>query len=484
MMSHLSFPTAFFFFEFILRVYLCYTVITRRLSVGVSWGWICLILFLPIIGTVTYLNLGEYRLGRRRTSRIKAVQAAIHRISAHFQKTTPSIELLPETSKAFAKAAHGLFKSPLIPGNDIELLKGADETFPQLIADINAAKISCDLEFYIWSDGGRADEIAEALMRAAQRKVQIRLLVDQIGSAKFIKGKIAKRLIASGVDLCAALPSGLIRSLIRRPDLRVHRKIIVIDGSIAYTGSINLADPRLFKKSSGVGQWVDAFCRIQGPAVKALEIVFLSDWCVEKGIDFGPEERKFHLQDNSVRKTAQIQCLPSGPAIKNSTIEQTLITAIYSAKTKITLTTPYFVPNEQILYALIAAASKGIEVTLVVPNQVDSKLIQYASRAFLRDLAHAGVKIKFYNIGLLHTKSVTVDDEFCLFGSLNLDPRSLRINFEITLAIYEKKFVLNLENLQAEYIKNSLSLDLGSDYFTSGYRRFKEDLARLLGPIL
>jgi cardiolipin synthase len=158
------------------------------------------------------------------------------------------------------------------------------------------------------------------------------------------------------------------------------------------------------------------------------------------------------------------------------------VTAIYSAKSKLTLTTPYFVPDEQILYALIAAASKGVEVTLIVPARVDSKFVQYASHAFLKNLVEAGIKVELYTAGLLHTKSVTVDGEFCLFGSLNLDPRSLRINFEITLAIYEKEFVHSLEKLQDSYLKKSRRYD-PSD-FTSRWGRFKDDLARLLGPVL
>jgi cardiolipin synthase len=479
-MSHISLLGTFFFLEFALRVYFVTKVVSRRLPVGVSWAWISVLLSFPLAGTIAYLNLGEYRLGRRRSSRIKAVGNAIKKISDTFSETQQSPHLLPDTSRSFAKAVSGFFSSPVIAGNDVELLRGADEAFPRLIADINAAKTSCDLEFYIWSDGGRADEVGEALIRAVGRKVRCRLLVDQVGSSAFLKGKMSKRLVSAGVELTVALPSGLIRSLFSRPDLRIHRKIVVIDRRIAYTGSINLADPLYFKKNAGVGQWVDAFCRVQGPAVRALEIVFLSDWCGENQTDFIKEEEAFPYQDTSVK----IQCMPSGPAIKNSPIEQTLITAIYSAKSKLTLTTPYFVPDEQLHYALIAAASKGVEVTLIVPALADSKLVQYASRAFLSDLVEAGVRVELFTGGLLHTKSVAIDGEFCLFGSLNLDPRSLRINFEITLAIYDKGFVQDLENLQATYIKSSRNFNSESNHSKSQWTRFKEDLARLVGPVL
>jgi cardiolipin synthase len=472
----------FFFLEFALRVYFIIKIVGRRLPVGVSWAWISLLLSFPLIGTFAYLNLGEYRLGRRRSERISSVGNAIKKLVDLFSVSHAPSSPLPETSQAFAQAVTGFFGSPVISGNDVELLRGADETFPCLIADIDAAKTSCDLEFYIWSDGGRADEVGEALTRAVGRGVRCRLLADQVGSSAFLKGKMSKRLVSAGVELSVALPSGLIRSIFTRPDLRIHRKIVVIDGHVAYTGSINLADPVYFKKNAGVGQWVDAFCRVQGPAVRALEVVFLSDWCGENQTDFVEKEKEFSFRDSSVKKTAQIQCIASGPAIKSSPIEQTLVTAIYSAKNKLTLTTPYFVPDEQLLYALIAAASKGVEVTLIVPAKADSRFVQYASHAFLRDLTEAGVRVELFTDGLLHTKSVTVDGEFCLFGSLNLDPRSLRINFEITLAIYERDFVRELENLQASYLRKSRRFD--SSRPTSRWIRFQDDLARLLGPVL
>ena len=158
--------------------------------------------------------------------------------------------------------------------------------------------------------------------------------------------------------------------------------------------------------------------------------------------------------------------------------------AIYAAEKELILTTPYFVPNEVMLYALVAAARKGVDVTLVVPEQVDSRLIQYASRAFLRDLVQAGVRVALYRGGMLHTKSVTIDGQFCLFGSLNLDPRSLRINFEISLMLYDAEFTQRLRTLQCTYVERSLLLDLAMCDAQSWTALMREDLARLVGPVL
>lgn len=476
--------TALFLCDLILRIYFCVRIIQRRLPVGVAWAWIGLIVFFPFAGTVIYFYLGEYRLGRRRTERLRASQRAVRKFFASSFKHDRAEELLPEPDRTFALAVRGFFGSPFLKGNEIRLLPDSDSAFRQMILDVGAAQASIDMEFYIWSDGGCADDFGEAVIRACARGVKCRLLVDQIGSRSFLAGPMRKKLEEAGVELCAALPSGIIRSFFARPDLRIHRKIVVVDGAIAYTGSLNLADRRLFKRKAHVGQWVDSFCRVKGSAVQALGLVFLSDWCVELDLDFEAEERKSDFKNIAQGATADIQCLPSGPAIKNSAIEQVLVMAMYTARHSLTFTTPYFVPDEIMLYALIASAKRGVKVTLIVPAQVDSRMIQYAGRAFLRDLVEAGVCVALYEGGMLHTKSVTVDGSFCLYGSLNLDPRSLRINFEISLAIYDDAFVQDLTRLQRQYLAHSTILTVAACDAQGWRLRLKENLARLAGPIL
>jgi len=478
-----SYGAFLFAVDFLLRAYFCIRIVQRRLPVGVSWAWISIILFLPVVGTLLYLNLGEYRLGRRRARRLHAADVAIRSLMG----PAPAIDEesdLTESSKSFAKGIRALFNSELLDGNDVELLRDADAAFPRMLTDIEEAQVSCDMEFFIWSDGGRADLFGEALIRAAARGVRCRILVDQIGSAGFVRGPMAKKLRAAGVQLRAALPSGILRSLFARPDLRLHRKILVIDGTVGFTGSLNLADPRFFKSNAGVGHWVDALCRVGGPAVQSLAQVFLSDWCAETGEDFLAAENQLSDLNSATVGKAKIQCLPSGPAIRSSPIEEALIMAIYTARSELVFTTPYFVPSEALLYALMGAARRGVDVTLIVPKVVDSKLVQYASSAFMLDLVEIGVRVALFRDGLLHTKSITVDGEFSIFGSLNLDPRSLRINFEISLAIYDKIFTRELQSLQQDYVASSVLINLSSAQAQPAWKRFREDLARLAGPLL
>ncbi len=478
---HVFMPWIAFFIDLLLRLYFCYRILQRRLPVGVAWSWLGLVLIFPFAGTILYLYLGEYRLSARRQRRQEVATAVIRNlIHARFPLRSQILDGM-EPARTIEQMSWGLFKSPILEKNNIELLRNAEAAFPSMIQDIDEAQISCDMEFYIWSDGGLADQFGEALIRAVRRGVKVRVLVDQIGSNSFIKGSNINKLREAGVVVQLALPSSLWRSFFSRPDLRIHRKILVIDNAVAYTGSLNLADPKFFKIDAGVGQWVDAACRVRGPAVEALGLVFLADWCIETGEDLQTELSKIKFQDKAVNGSVNIQCLPSGPAIKNSAIEQVLITAIYAAKSEVRMTTPYFIPSDAFLYALTSAASRGIKVTLIVPAKVDSHLTQFASRTFLKDLHEAGVEVALFNGGLLHTKSIVIDGEVSFFGSLNLDPRSLRINFEITLAIYDKNFSNHVRDLQAHYLSESTIYVNAPE---SRWVSLRGDLARLTSPLL
>lgn len=478
-----------FSFDLIIRLWFGARIIHRKLPASLAWAWLCMILFVPMFGTVVYLYFGEYRQSRRRQRRLLKAQETIDRVVDKILKSEKDVFIDKKSNDALlANAFQTMFGWPALNQNQIKLLRNADEVFPTLIADIDSAQYSIDLEFYIWSDGGRTYDFAESLIRAAKRGVRCRLLVDAIGSAQFIKGETYGKLRDHGIQIALALPSGFWRSIFTRPDLRVHRKIVIIDDCIGYTGSMNLADPIFFKKEAGVGQWVDAFARLQGPSVHALLGVFLSDWCAETGEDFAKNAADIKIKNkelNHVTETsAVIQCLPSGPAVKNSAIEQALIMCLYEAREEIVLTTPYFIPSESFLYALIAAARRGVKTTLIVPALVDSRLTQYASRSFFQDLIAAGVKIALYEKGLLHTKSVTIDQTYCLFGSLNLDPRSLRINYEITIAVYDSAFTKEVCDMQNSYLNDSNLFTLQDIKQETSLEMWKGDIARLIGPLL
>jgi cardiolipin synthase A/B len=475
-----------FLADLTIRLGLAVRVVMRRMPVGVSLAWLAIILVFPFAGAVLYLLFGEYRLGPRRAARAAAYRKTPTDKSASW-KERDQVELakLKPECPALARLARSLLDAEVLPGNHLELLENAGAAFPVLIADIGRARQTCYLEFYIWSPGGIADEVGAALLDAAKRGVDCRVLVDAIGSSAFVKSALARDLRQSGVRIVAALPAGPLLLLFRRPDLRLHRKIVVIDGRVGYTGSMNLADPRFFKQKAGVGQWVDALVRLQGPVVDALADTFRLDWELETGQGIQPPAAQG--AENAAQAglgTALIQVLPTGPDARVEAIEQVVLMAIYTATREVILTTPYFVPSESLLLALLTAARRGVAVTLIVPARIDSRLVHFASRANQADLLAAGVKVALFQGGLLHTKSITVDGQFSLFGSLNLDPRSLRLDFEITLVVYNPDFTAALRRLQQLYLDGSTLLLLDVCRNRSALERFAEDTARLAGPVL
>jgi cardiolipin synthase len=471
-----------------IRIGFSLRVIKRRLPVGVSLAWLAIILIFPFAGAVIYLVLGEYRLGRSRIRRAVAYQDAMRAKSsegADAARTDPAS--LGPPGVAVARLAESVLGAPVLAGNRLELLENAEAAFPVLIADIDRAAKSCNLEFYIWFPGGRADEVVAAMIRAAKRGVECRILVDAIGSKEFLKSTLVEELCQGGVKVGTALPAGPLSLFFVRPDLRMHRKIVVIDSVVGYTGSLNVADPKLFKQDAGVGQWVDAFARVQGPAVAALEAVFRKDWAVETGETIAAQKPGFSEKPgffSDSEGSAGVQVLPTGPAVRVDAIEQVVLMALYAAEREVVLTTPYFVPSESLLTAMLSAAGRGVQVTLIVPAKIDSKLVHFASRANQTDLLAAGVRVALFEGGLLHTKSITVDGRFCLFGSLNLDPRSLRLDFEITLLIHDEDFTAALRKLQEVYLAKSSILDLAACRARSKLELLAEDSTRLVGPVL
>ena len=474
-----------FAFDLTFRMGLCLRVVMRRLNVGTSLAWMTIIIVFPFAGGVLYLLLGEKHLGRRRAHRATLLHPA-YRAWLEELCQRAHIDWKPEEDSAHAlsQLTETVVGIPALPGNKLELIGKWDDVLKSIIKDIDGAQSTCHLMFYIWNVGGMADEVAAALIKARERGVACRVLLDAVGSKDFLRSPLCRQLIAAGVELNSALKSSIIRMWFVRLDLRLHRKIVVIDGDIAYTGSLNLVDPRYFKQDSGVGQWVDAMTRITGPVVESLAVIFFADWELETGQS--PETLESRLDVHPVKEQgpAAVQTIPSGPEFRPDAIYKVLLSTIYSARRELVLTSPYFVPDEAMLTALTSAAARGVDVTLIVPKKVDSMLVRFASQAHQGDLLAAGVKIFGFDGGLLHTKSVAVDGEFALFGSLNLDPRSLWLNFEITLAIYDNTFTSQLRALQQSYLDDAEPLTLEQWKNRTFTQRLTENIARLLGPLL
>jgi cardiolipin synthase len=460
-------------------------VIMRRRPVGVLLAWLAIILSIPVLGVLFYLFVGENRISSKYVRRFRGIQelygqwqqSLSTRSAVDWSGMSPGIFPLQHQAET-------VFEFAALQGNRVQLLTDYASIFRSIIDDINQSRSTCHLEFYIWYPGGLADELVDAVIKAAQRGVICRVLVDALGSKAFLKGDLPRRLRDAGVRLGVSLPVGIFSTLFSRADLRNHRKIAVLDGKISYTGSQNLVDPRHFKQEEGVGQWIDAMLRIEGPAVEALGGIFLQDWELTTGATLAMLEECHDVAPVEEQGPVVLQAMPSGPARKPLAILQLLLSTFYAARRELVVTTPYFVPDDSLLTALISAAHRGVAVTVVLPEKNDSRLVDYASRAVFEDLLDAGVTIAAFRGGLLHTKSVTVDGEFCLFGSVNLDMRSLWLNFEISLMIYNREVTAQIRELQADYIRDSDLLDAVTWRQRPFARRLLENVVHLAAPLL
>lgn len=460
-------------------------VIMRRRPVGVLLAWLALILSVPVLGILIYLFVGESRISEKYLKRGMLIQERYTQWKQVMNvRAAVDWSLIPSEAMPLHKQVLTVSGFPTLQGNRLELLQDFEHVFQSLMNDIRTCTSSCHLEFYIWHPGGLADELLEALIAAIQRGVVCRILLDAVGSKAFLHSSGAKRLKQAGVQIEEALPVGLLSTFFTRADIRNHRKLAVIDGEIAYTGSQNLVDPRYFKQEEGVGQWIDAMVRIEGPVVESLGGMFIHDWELVTGSGPDSLEDSHDVKPVGEKGPVAVQPLPSGPIPKPLAILQLMLSTIYMARSELIITTPYFVPDESLLTALLSAAHRGLEVTLVIPAKNDSRLVDYASRAVFDDLLEAGVHIAAYQGGLLHTKSITVDGEFCLFGSVNLDMRSLWLNFEVSLLIYNRDLAKQIREMQIGYIQDSELLDFDMWRQRSLPRRFTENAVHLLAPLL
>ncbi|GIU53062.1 MULTISPECIES: cardiolipin synthase [Shewanella] len=457
-------------------------IVIKRRSVGVSFSWLLIIYFLPFVGVIAYMLFGELHLGKARSSRSKGMYkpyaewfSALYHHNAHQPKRQS------EYARSISKLCDVQLNIPSLMANELVLQHTPEQILNSIIDDINAAKTSIDIEFYIWHPGGLADEVALALINAAKRGVAIKLLLDAAGSRQFFKSHWPADMKSAGINVVAALIVSPLRMFFRRMDLRLHRKIVVIDNTIGYTGSMNLVDPKCFKQSDGVGEWIDMMVRITGPVVPVMNTVSAWDWEVETNQRIMPAmPPEAHCSDTS----SLVQTIPSGPGMPEEVIHQVLLQSLYQAQHKIVITTPYFVPSEQLLDALVTASLRGVDVNIIIPRKNDSTMVKWASSSFFTELLNAGVVIHQFKGGLLHTKSILIDDEHCLIGTVNMDMRSLWLNFELTLAVDDVKFAARLGLLLQSYMDDSDILTVEEWEQRPMYKRVIEQVFYLFSPLL
>ena len=340
-------------------------------------SWLVLLFALPVAGFGFYLLFGSKRLGAKKLKRLESLYPDYEQWSGHLSRVINNRNDAPSAIQThggvhiLAEQALGI---PVLPSNRIQLFHETDEIIEGILRDINHARQSIVLEFYIWDIEGRARGLAEALIQAARRGVDCMVVLDGVGSRSFLKGAWSKRFRLEGISVTESMPVGLLRMLVERMDIRNHRKILVVDDDIAWSGSFNLVDPHYFKRDARVGQWVDAMVRIEGVSAHVLAGVAYLDRVLETGEQHRLFNQNYELPaDNPGHSQGvNIHVLPSGPGMDREQLHQVLLTAIYESREELQISTPYFVPDESLLTALKAAAIRGVDVRLLVPDKNDS----------------------------------------------------------------------------------------------------------------
>jgi cardiolipin synthase len=481
-MFNFSVPATLFFSELILKiVMIAILLLGRKKSDSAKISWVLLIISLPFVGTAIYLLVGTRRLGSRRRKRNKIIQHRIPQSVYCHAKDTRLHEVELETNQtSIAYIAETIGGTPVTNGNNATLLGDSNKMIDSLVSDIQQASKNCHILSYIMLNDNAGSKIAQALIDATSRGVSCRLLLDSIGSREFLRSDLCTKMKKNGVHVVEALPASFIRAFFERIDLRNHRKIAVIDNSIGYMGSNNIAEPSFAPKPK-YAPWVDASVRVTGPVVRELQAIFVQDWFMDGDEDLSVLlEEPLHIDDSGF----STQLMATGPNSNNHSLSQLLQTAFFSAHHELVITTPYFSPDDSTESALLISAKRGVETHLVLPARNDSSLVAAASRSRYATLLNAGVHIHEFEGGLLHAKTMTIDREFALIGSANLDRRSLDLNFEVSMLVYDTDFASELRFLQTTYIEQSTTVSVQEPSKWSLRKRLWQNGVSLFAPIL
>lgn len=445
--------------------------------------WVLILILLPVVGLIFYILFGRNRRKEKIFNRkgIKDLQQIellsnnqLVDIQAKKFVNIPSITdnlgiitLLLNNSKAL-----------LTEHNQVEIFQTGRKTFRSILDNIDGAQKSIHLEFYIIANDEIGNKIKDKLIDKAKAGIKVRLIFDDVGSWHLPK-RFVTELVEAGVEVYPFMEVKF-PLLTSKVNYRNHRKIIVIDGKVAFMGGMNIAD-RYLKGDELLGTWYDTVLRIEGDAVNVLQIIFLIDWYfVSNKLEFSKEECFFK---HSIKAKHSLQITSSGPDSDWASIMQAFFAAITRARKHIYISTPYFVPNESILTALKTASLSGVDVRIVLPGKSDSTVVYWSSMSYVSELLDAGIKVYLFQNGFNHSKILMIDSNFASVGSANMDIRSFEDNFEVLAMIYDQELTLSLEKQFLRDIRKSKQINALKWRQRSNVQNFKESLARIFSPL-
>jgi cardiolipin synthase len=444
-------------------------------------AWIIVVIAVPLLGILAYLLLGETRISGTRRQRGRDVDARLPRPTGD----NGALKQLEDSPyEAPFDLARSINRLDPTCGNRASIAADSNVAIDEMVADINSARRHVHICTYIWLADTNGLKIKDACIRAAGRGIEVRVLADALGSYRLIGSQHWREMREQGCQTLVALPVGNpLWTLIRgRVDLRNHRKMVIIDNLVAWCGSQNLADPE-FRIKPHYAPWVDIMTRCEGPVAQHNQYLFASDWIAEGGDDITSllTEPPAARQPGS---SVVAQVIGTGPTLSYDAMPACFSELIHSAREELVVTTPYFVPDEQLLFALTSCARRGVRTVLAVPKRCDSRIVAATCESYYEDLLKAGIELYEYRRGLLHAKTMVADRAVCLLGSANLDRRSFELNFENNMLFADPDFAAAVRARQDEYLADSdrfTTADLAR--FGVG-RRLWQNLLATMSPVL
>ncbi|OGV65211.1 MAG: hypothetical protein A2498_12455 [Lentisphaerae bacterium RIFOXYC12_FULL_60_16] len=439
---------------FLAVMLLVYQNRTQR-SPSSTVAWLLAILLVPYVGVPAYIILGGRKM--RRMTRIKGF------LTADAGRTVePSAE----------QGVRSIF--PLRSGNEASLLATGEQAYAALMDLIEQARTSIDVTTFYLGNDKTGNSVLAALARKAGQGVRVRLLLDALGSFRTSRKQVAP-LLANGGSLAYFMP--MMHLPFRgRANLRNHRKMVIVDRATALFGGMNIAQeymgPTVDKR-----RWYDMSMIVKGPVVADLHQVFCSDWQFAAGQSTVPEAGPGPIAGNAA---TALQLVPSGPDVDGDPLYESILTALFTARQRVWITTPYFIPDEMLLKAIGMAAKRGVDVRIVVPEVSNHRLADLVRRSYLRQMHESGAVVCQFQPGVMHGKVILVDTSLCIVGSMNMDVRSFFLNYEIAMFIYDTRLLNELER----WIDGLISQSFTGIRKTNVMIEFLEGVVRLLSPLL
>ncbi len=472
----------------LILILVCLRIILDTRSITKSLAYLLFAIFVPFAGIIFYFLFGiNYRTRKMYSKKLvenDELSARLNKqIYQYSKKTLDESSASVQSNKELAFMLLKETLSPLTTNNSVKLLVNGENKFPEVIKALREAKNHIHLEYYIYEDDEIGRKIEQILVEKAKEGIEVRFIYDDFGS-RSIRRTLAHRLNENGVKAYPFLRIYFI-ALANRLNYRNHRKIIVIDGQTAFVGGINVDDRYINNDTTNKTFWRDTHLRIDGPGVQYLQYLFLCDWNFCADLKLHPNEHFFPPEINSeTRDKKVVQIAASGPDSGAPAILFSVLQAISLATKEILITTPYLIPGESLVDALIIASLGGVSVKLLVPGNSDSLLVNAAARSYYGDLLRKGIEIYQYTKGFVHAKTMVTDSKIAMVGTANMDSRSFDLNFEVNAIVYDNGIATELRDIFYEDLKNAVKIDAKAWKSRPIYKQFLEKTAKLVSPLL